>query len=357
MFIRRYLTQLEAALSGLSRAAQLYSAQGELIWPEGDAQKAFTPPGDAVDGEPFQCEGFTGVMCEAAPTLYILVAGEDKPARDCAMLAARLARALAQGDTRLPDKADAYRTLLSGVPDRYEYAALVREYELTAESMRGVIVVRALSADAESMLASIEDIARAAGVEQTLTMDRRHLALIKNLSEQQPFEELEQLALAIQNTLHDETAHRALLGVSEPKKTLDKLYEAYSEGKRAIEVGHLFGNNARDDVFTYRGLLLERFLSDVDPATAKRYHTALFNKKTARLLDDELLHTLDTFFANNLNLSETARQLFMHRNTLVYRLDKLQRATGLDLRKFDDALTFRIMLLLGKLSDNNDDGR
>jgi len=74
----------------------------------------------------------------------------------------------------------------------------------------------------------------------------------------------------------------------------------------------------------------------------------IFNRKTARLFNDEMVHTIETFFDNSLNLSETARKLYIHRNTLVYRLEKVQRAIGLDLRNFDDAVTFKMMMLLGK---------
>ena len=74
----------------------------------------------------------------------------------------------------------------------------------------------------------------------------------------------------------------------------------------------------------------------------------LFNRKTARLFNDEMIHTIEKFFENSLNLSETARQLYIHRNTLVYRLDKLQKSTGLDLRVFEDAITFKIALMVVK---------
>ena len=79
-----------------------------------------------------------------------------------------------------------------------------------------------------------------------------------------------------------------------------------------------------------------------------RYNAMMFNRKTARLFNEEMIHTIEKFFENSLNLSETARQLYIHRNTLVYRLDKVQRAIGLDLRNFDDAVTFKMMMLLGK---------
>ena len=101
-------------------------------------------------------------------------------------------------------------------------------------------------------------------------------------------------------------------------------------------------------VFVYRKLLIERFLADVPKEMGQRYNAMLFNRKTARLFNDEMIHTIEKFFENSLNLSETARQLYIHRNTLVYRLDKVQRVIGLDLRAFDDAVTFKMMMLLGK---------
>ena len=82
------------------------------------------------------------------------------------------------------------------------------------------------------------------------------------------------------------------------------------------------------------------------------YNSRIFNRKTARLFNEEMVHTIETFFDNSLNLSETARKLYIHRNTLVYRLEKVQRAIGLDLRNFDDAVTFKMMMLLGKNKGN-----
>ena len=76
------------------------------------------------------------------------------------------------------------------------------------------------------------------------------------------------------------------------------------------------------------------------------YHGLLFNRKDQRLFNEEMLYTIEMFFKKDLNLSDTARQLYIHRNTLVYRLDKVQRQTGLDLRHFDDAVTFKILYKL-----------
>ena len=160
------------------------------------------------------------------------------------------------------------------------------------------------------------------------------------------FDELYQLAEAIEQTLLDEVGKSCVVGIGEPKKTFPEIGESYRESRRAVEVGRIF--LSEQHIYVYRSLVLERFLMDIPREMGTRYHGILFNRKTARLFNDEMLHTIEMFFAKDLNLSDTARQLYIHRNTLVYRLDKVQRQTGLDLRKFDDAVTFKMMMLLGK---------
>ena len=145
-----------------------------------------------------------------------------------------------------------------------------------------------------------------------------------------------------------ETGHPVYIGVSEPRAELDQINEAFDEARQAINIGRVY--HATGNVFFFNRLLLERFLSDLPADASGRYSSMIFNRQTAKLFNDEMLHTIEMFFAKDLNLSDTARQLYIHRNTLVYRLDKVQRAIGLDLRSFDDAVTFKMMMLLGKNS-------
>ena len=123
----------------------------------------------------------------------------------------------------------------------------------------------------------------------------------------------------------------------------------YANDKASIDASNLAEMwSATATIFFYDRLLLERFLYDLPVDVSARYSSQIFNRQTAKLFNDEMLHTIETFFENSLNLSETARKLYIHRNTLVYRLEKVQRAIGLDLRSFDDAVTFKMMMLLGK---------
>lgn len=98
------------------------------------------------------------------------------------------------------------------------------------------------------------------------------------------------------------------------------------EARAAINVGRMY--HPKQQIFVYRKMLIERFLAKVPEDTSQEFHQMMFNRKTARLFNDEMIHTIEKFFENSLNLSETSRQLYIHRNTLVYRLDKMQRTSG-----------------------------
>ena len=170
--------------------------------------------------------------------------------------------------------------------------------------------------------------------------------MLKGVEEEVNFSELEEYAKAIEMSFLTEYGTAVYVGISNPRDDLVSIPEAYEEARSAINVGRVYHSNRT--VFVYRNLLLERFLSDVPTDMCGSYNAMIFNRKTARLFNDEMVHTIETFFDNSLNLSETARKLYIHRNTLVYRLEKVQRAIGLDLRNFDDAVTFKMMMLLGK---------
>ena len=137
-----------------------------------------------------------------------------------------------------------------------------------------------------------------------------------------------------------------IIGVSDPRNFISELSDALNEARDAINVGSIYRSDER--LFIYRSLLLERFLNTVPKSNVIPYGTMVFNAQTARLFNEEMIHTIEVFFENNLNLSEAARKLYIHRNTLVYRLEKVQRLTGFDLREFDDAVTLKLMMLLSR---------
>ncbi len=155
----------------------------------------------------------------------------------------------------------------------------------------------------------------------------------------------EELAAAIEDTARDQGHDKLLIGVGENAQTLDVLPESYRQASEAIRIGETYRLNGQ--IFFFRKLIVERLLNSIPEQTCRKYYQLLFNRRNNRLLNEEMQRTIRIFMDSNLNLSVAARAIFIHRNTLVYRLDKLQAATGLDLRVFDDAATFKFLMQLG----------
>ena len=118
----------------------------------------------------------------------------------------------------------------------------------------------------------------------------------------------------------------------------------YKEARMALDVGKIFFGEK--DVIAYSSLGIGRLIYQLPIPLCKMFIKEIFENKSPDDFDEETLVTIDKFFENSLNVSETSRQLYIHRNTLVYRLDKLQKSTGLDLRVFEDAITFKIALMV-----------
>ena len=125
---------------------------------------------------------------------------------------------------------------------------------------------------------------------------------------------------------------------------LKDVSKSYKEAKMALDVGKIF--YLEKDVVAYSALGIGRLIYQLPVNLCKIFIEEVFGDNVPFELDEEALTTINKFFENNLNVSETSRQLFVHRNTLVYRIEKIQKATGLDLRSFDDALTFKIALMV-----------
>ena len=125
---------------------------------------------------------------------------------------------------------------------------------------------------------------------------------------------------------------------------LKDVSKSYKEAKMALDVGKIF--YVEKKVIAYSTLGIGRLIYQLPVNLCKIFIEEIFGDNVPMDLDEETLNTLNKFFENNLNVSETSRQLFVHRNTLVYRIEKIQKSTGLDLRSFDDALTFKIALMV-----------
>lgn len=175
-------------------------------------------------------------------------------------------------------------------------------------------------------------------------VDENSVILIKALKEDSSGEALQKIADTIVAMLNTEALLNVKVAYGTVVQELKDVSKSYKEAKMALEVGKIF--YAEKDVASYSALGIGRLIYQLPVNLCKIFVEEIFGDNVPNDLDEETLNTLNKFFENNLNVSETSRQLFVHRNTLVYRIEKIQKATGLDLRSFDDALTFKIALMV-----------
>lgn len=177
-------------------------------------------------------------------------------------------------------------------------------------------------------------------------VDEKNIILVKELAEKETYEDLEKTAQVIVDMLNTEAMARVHVAFGTIIKEIKEVSRSYKEAKMAMDVGKIFYSDKK--VMAYSNLGIGRLIYQLPLPLCKMFIKEIFADNTPDRFDEETLTTINKFFENNLNVSETSRQLYIHRNTLVYRLDKLQKSTGLDLRVFEDAITFRIALMVVK---------
>lgn len=177
-------------------------------------------------------------------------------------------------------------------------------------------------------------------------VDERSIILVKELSEHDTTEEIERIAYAIYDTLSGKSLHQVCLSIGTAVTDLKNVSASYKEARMALEVGKIFEPDK--NIVNYERLGIGRLIYQLPSPLCRMFISEVLGGLALDQFDEETLSTVYKFFENNLNVSETSRQLYIHRNTLVYRLDKIQKMTGMDLRTFDDAITFKITLMVSK---------
>ncbi len=177
-------------------------------------------------------------------------------------------------------------------------------------------------------------------------VDENSVILVKELDPEGNTKEIEKAAKAMESFLIREGMKQIRIAYGTVVKEIKEVSRSYKEAKMALDVGRIFFDNR--NVIAYSELGIGRLIYQLPIPLCKMFIQEIFGKNGPEDFDEETLTTINKFFENSLNVSETSRQLFIHRNTLVYRLDKLQKSTGLDLRVFEDAITFRIALMVVK---------
>lgn len=184
------------------------------------------------------------------------------------------------------------------------------------------------------------------GRDYVISVGESDIVLVKELKTATDNKNIELFAKNIVDTVSSEFFMKVVVGIGSVVTSIKDLARSYKDAQVALEVGRVF--DTEKSIINYENLGIGRLIYQLPTTLCEMFLQEVFKRGSLESLDRETLMTIQAFFDNNLNVSETARKLFVHRNTLVYRLEKIKKLTGLDLREFDNAITFKVALMVKK---------
>lgn len=242
------------------------------------------------------------------------------------------------------DKNTFMQNILLGRYPEMEMFNRAKKLHISTSVQRAVFLVETHQHKDENALATIRNIFSAHTKDFITAIDDSGIIIIRELQPTESTSDLENIAFMLVDMLNTEAMTPAWVSYSNIAGDIKQLSNAYKEARTALEVGKIF--YADKNVFGYSRLGIGRLIYQLPVDICEMFIQEIFKNETLDSIDEETLNIIRTFFENNLNLSETSRQLYVHRNTLVYRFEKLQKKFGLDLRTFEDALTFKISMMV-----------
>ena len=219
-----------------------------------------------------------------------------------------------------------------------------KKLHVDVNAKRVVFLVEARIERDNSAMEVLKGMFNAQSGDYLTAIDEKNIILIKNVEDGHEYNDLINIAKSIVDIINTEAMLKVRVSFGSMVGELKDVSKSYKEAKMALDVGKIF--YAEKDVISYSALGIGRLIYQLPENLCHIFIEEIFKDGETFTIDEETLNTVNKFFDNNLNVSETSRQLFVHRNTLVYRLEKLEKATGLDVRTFDDALTFKIALMV-----------
>ena len=220
------------------------------------------------------------------------------------------------------------------------------ELHMGNDERRAVIIIKFQGATEIAPYEIIQNIVADKAKNYVINISEQDIVIVKEVDEACTSEEIEEEAKGILAQAQNEYAAKLLIGISSIVDKLKDLAKAYKEARISLDVGKVF--DIERPVMSYENLGIGRLIYQLPTTLCEIFLQEVFKKGSLESLDRETLMTVQSFFENNLNVSETSRKLFVHRNTLVYRLEKIRKLTGLDLREFDHAVTFKVALMVKK---------
>ena len=276
----------------------------------------------------------------------VFAEGEDDFARTVCVMASVAINEASMNFEENHDKRTFVKNIVSENILPGDLYSRAKELRFAVDITRGVLVV---CHDAAVDLPAIELV-------QNIFPDKQHdfvfsvseteIVLIKEMPPAGDLKYLQKLAEMIEQKLCDELELNVVVGIGTPARHLRELAARFKEAQVSIDIGKVF--EPEKTIVSYETLGIGRLIYQLPTTLCEIFLSEVFKKNPIEALDQETLFTIDKFFENSLNVSETSRKLFVHRNTLVYRLEKIKKITGLDLREFDHAIIFKVALMVKK---------
>ena len=219
-----------------------------------------------------------------------------------------------------------------------------KELRFNTEEVRVVFLIKFLSRTEVLPFNMVQQIFPDKNKDYVISISEQDIVVVKEVKGGTDIREIEKLARSIADTLGTEFYAKVAIGIGTAVDNIKDLARSYKEAQTAIEVGKVF--DTEKTVISYENLGIGRLIYQLPTTLCEMFLQEVFKYGSLESLDHETLMTIQCFFENNLNVSETSRKLFVHRNTLVYRLEKIRKLTGLDLREFDNAITLKVALMV-----------
>lgn len=281
--------------------------------------------------------------------IFISYDGDDCD-KDIEMLATYIA-SVRQIHNDKYDKANFVKNILADSILPGDVFLKSKELHLPYDSDRAVFAVQYDEIRGVDVYDIISGIFPDNGKDFVIDLDNSSIAIVKEVEVGTGERELEKIARQVTDTVISEAMVNIRLGIGSVATNIKDIAKSYKEARIALEVGKVF--DEEKNIINYDNLGIARLIYQLPTTLCELFLSEVFKKESIDSLDQETLYTIQKFFENNLNVSETSRQLYVHRNTLVYRLDKVRKITGLDLRIFDHAIVFKVALMVKKYLVSN----
>ena len=221
-----------------------------------------------------------------------------------------------------------------------------KKLHIEVEARRLVFILETNPDKNSGALESVKSLLGTKSGDFITAVDEKNIIIAKELAPGEDYAQMNKVAATILEAAGRDEEGKTHVAYGTIVKEIKEVSRSYKEARMAMDVGKIF--SAENDIYAYSSLGIGRLIYQLPIPLCKMFIKEIFGNKSPDDFDEETLTTINKFFENSLNVSETSRQLYIHRNTLVYRLDKLQKSTGLDLRVFEDAITFKIALMVVK---------